>query len=163
MAVEFLILLSLVISIIGHLGAKAFPLGSFSATAITSGAPGIAVMLAFTCFIGFESAALYSEESHYPKRSIAGDIWRRGYLRGFYVLTAWVTVGAVGADKISDVDTQSTGTIYFDLTASYLPPWASDVMAIAMATSLFATALSIHNVASRYIFALRRQACIPAV
>ncbi|MEV6338798.1 APC family permease [Nocardia vinacea] len=159
---EFAILLCLVVSIIWHAGVHAFPAQSFSIHAATSGTPGIAVMLAFTCFIGFESAALYSEEAHDPRRSVARATYGAvAVIGGFYLLTTWVTVGAVGPDHIADTAAQSTGNIYFDLTATYLAPWVSDAMAVLMATSLFATTLSIHNVASRYLFALGRQRCLP--
>ncbi|MGQ4600898.1 amino acid permease [Nocardia sp. R6R-6] len=159
---EFAILLCLVISIIWHAGVHAFPAQSFSPHAAISGTPGIAVMLAFTCFIGFESAALYSEETHDPRRSVARATYGAVALIGaFYVLTTWVTVGAVGPDRIAEAAGQSTGNIYFDLTATYLAPWVADVMAVLMATSLFATTLAIHNVASRYLFALGRQRCLP--
>jgi amino acid transporter len=162
LSVEFFILLALTVSIVVHLRPAAFPLQSFSVHSIGSGAPGIAIMLAFTCFIGFESAALYSEESRDPQRSVARATYGSVFIiGGFYLLISWVTVGAVGTDRIADVATQNTGTMYFDLTARYLAPWVSDIMAVAMATSLFATALSIHNVASRYLFALGRQRCLP--
>lgn len=159
---EFAILLCLVVSIIWHAGVHAFPTRALSVHAATSGTPGIAVMLAFTCFIGFESAALYSEETHDPRRSVARATYGAvGVIGAFYVLTTWVTVGAVGPDHIADTAAQSTGNIYFDLTSTYLAPWVSDVMAVLMATSLFATTLAIHNVASRYLFALGRQRCLP--
>ncbi|MEU9456973.1 APC family permease [Streptomyces sp. NPDC048277] len=160
---EFAILAVLVISVVAHLGRGAFPGEAFSLHAATSGAPGIAVMLAFTCFIGFESAALYSEEAHDPRRSVSRVTYGSvAVIGGFYVLTSWVTVGAVGSDRIARVAAQNSGSLYFDLTTRYLAPWVTDVMAVFLATSLFATTLSIHNVAARYFFALGRQGCLPA-
>lgn len=161
---EFAILLCLVVSIIGHLGTRAFPTESFSLHAAGSGAPGIAVMLVFTCFIGFESAAMYSEETRDPRRSVARATYGSVVLiGGFYLVTTWVTVGAVGSGRISDAANQATGNLYFGLTEEYLTPWVTQVMAVCMATSMFATALSLHNVASRYLFALGRQRCLPRV
>ncbi|MFG2940322.1 APC family permease [Streptomyces sp. NPDC048282] len=160
---EFAILAVLVVSIVGHIGADAFPTEGFSPHAASSGAPGIAIMLAFTCFIGFESAALYSEEAHDPRRSVSKVTYGSvAVIGGFYVLTSWVTVGAVGGDRIAEVAARSSGTLYFDLTTRYLAPWVTDVMAVFLATSLFATTLSIHNVAARYLFALGRQRCLPS-
>ena len=161
-AAEFVVLLCLVVSIVGHLGGHAFPGESFSLHAAGSGTPGIAVMFVFLLFVGFESAALYSEETRNPRRSVARATYGAVAVMGaFYILTTWVTVGAVGSDRIADVAAQSTGTLYFDLAAQYLAPWVSQLMAVFMATSMFATALSLHNVASRYIFALGRQHCLP--
>lgn len=160
---ELVILAFLVVSIISHLGGDAFPGESFSIQAVGSGTPGIAVMLVFLLFVGFESAALYSEETRNPRRSVARATYGAvAVMGGFYILTTWVTVGAVGSDRIADTAAQSTGNLYFDLTATHLAPWVSQVMAVFMATSMFATALSLHNVASRYIFTLGRQRCLPA-
>ena len=159
---EIVLLLILVVSIIAHLGGRAFPGESFSLHSLGSGAPGVAVMLVFGLFAGFESAALYSEETRDPRRSVARATYGAVVSMGvFYVLTTWVTVGAVGSGKIVDAAAQAPGTLYFDLTASYLAPWASQLMAVFMATSMFATVLSAHNVASRYFFALGRQRCLP--
>lgn len=161
-AAEFVILLCLIASIIGHLGGGAFPRESFSLHAAGSGTPGIGVMLVFLLFVGFESAALYSEETRDPRRSVARATYGAvAVMGGFYLLTTWVTVGAVGSAQIARTAANNTGSLYFDLAASYLAPWVSQVMAVFMATSMFATALSLHNVASRYIFALGRQRCLP--
>ena len=72
-------------------------------------------------------------------------------------MTTWRTVGAVGPDHIADTAAESIGNIYFDLTAMSLAPWGPEAMAVLMATSLFATTLSIHNAASRYLFSRGRQ------
>lgn len=160
---EFVILLCLVVSIVGHLGGGAFPRKSFSFHEAGSGTPGIAVMLVFLLFVGFESAALYSEETRDPRRSVARATYGAVAVMGsFYILTTWVTVGAVGSGQIVHTATEATGDLYFNLTTSFLAPWVSDLMAVLMATSMFATALSLHNVASRYIFALGRQRCLPS-
>ena len=161
---EFVVLLCLVVSIIARLGTHAFPGASFTVRSVGTGTPGIAVMLVFLLFIGFESAALYSEETRDPRRSVARATYGAVAVMGaFYILTTWVTVGAVGSGRIADVAAQNTGTLYFDLTSDYLAPWVSQLMAVFMATSMFATALSLHNVAGRYVFALGRQRCLPGV
>jgi amino acid transporter len=161
---EFTILLCLVVSIVVRLGVRAFPIESFSLRAVGSGAPGISVMLVFLLFIGFESAAIYSEETRDPRRSVARATYGAvAVMSGFYILTSWVTVGAVGADRIADVAGQSPGDLYFTLAADYLAPWVSQLMALLMATSMFATALALHNVAGRYLFSLGRQGCVPGI
>ena len=161
---EFAVLLCLVVAVIVRLGAHAFPVEAFSFRSIGTGAPGIAVMLVFLLFIGFESAAIYSEETRDARRTVARATYGAVALMGsFYVLTTWVTVGAVGAGRIADVSAAAPGNLYFDLTASYLAPWVSQLMAVFMATSMFATALALHNVAGRYLCSLGRQGCAPAI
>lgn len=161
--IEFAVIIGLVVAIVGHLGLKALPAESFSVHELRSGAPGVAVMLVFLLFIGFESAALYSEEAHNPRRTVARATYGVvAVMGGFYLLVAWVTVGAVGSTHIVDVATTSTGSLYSDLASGYLAPWVGELITVAMATSMFATALALHNVASRYVFALGRQRCLPA-
>ena len=161
---EFAILLCLVAAIIARLGWAAFPLDSFTLPAATSGAPGISVMLAFLLFIGFESAALYSEETRDPRRSVSRATYGAlVVMGGFYLVTTWVTVGAIGSERVSGVAGSAAGNLYFDLAADYIGPWIIGTMGVLMATSMFATALALHNVASRYLFSLGRQRCLPSL
>src|SRR5262249_45279836 len=97
-AVEFAVIVSLVLGIVGRLGLAALPTESFSIRALGSGAPGIALMLVFLLFVGFESAALYSEETRDPRRTVARATYGVVAVMGtFYLLVTWVTVGAVGS------------------------------------------------------------------
>jgi amino acid transporter len=163
LSVEFAVLLALNISIVGAKGAAALPSAVLSLDAVWSGAPGIAIMLAFTCFIGVESAALYAEETHSPSRTIGIATFGAVLLTAvFYFMTTWITVGAVGPD-IQAVAQQQVADLYFNLGNQYVGGFATKVMMIFLATSMFATHLAIHNVCSRYIFALGRQACLPPV
>jgi amino acid transporter len=162
-AVEFAVIVSLVLGIVGRLGLAALPTESFSIRELGSGAPGIALMLVFLLFVGFESAALYSEETRDPRRTVARATYGVVAVMGtFYLLVTWVTVGAVGSSHIVEAATASTGSLYANLAAGYLAPWVGELITLVMATSMFATALALHNVASRYVFALGRQRCLPA-
>lgn len=162
LTVEFVVLLALNIGIVGSKGTAAFPTGVFSFDAVCSGAPGVAIMLAFTCFIGVESAALYSEETHSPSRTIGIATFGAVFLTSvFYFMTTWITIGAVGPD-VQAVAKQQVAELYFNLGNAYVGGFATKIMMVFLATSMFATQLAIHNVSSRYIFALGRQACLPS-
>jgi amino acid transporter len=120
-------------------------------------------MLAFTCFIGVESAALYSEETHSPSSSVGIATFGAVTLTAlFYFVTTWVTIGAVGGD-VQKLAAEQLANFYFNLGDQYVSKIATDVMKLLLVTSMFATTLAIHNVASRYIFALGRQSCLPAI
>ncbi|MDP9655305.1 UNVERIFIED_ORG: amino acid transporter [Pseudomonas putida] len=162
LAVEFAVLIALNVSIVWSKGTDAFPTSVFSLNEVFSGAPGIAIMLAFTCFIGVESAALYSEETHSPSRSIGLATFGAVLLTAlFYFATTWITVGAVGSD-VKNIATDQLANLYFNLGDLYLSKIATHTMELFLSTSMFATLLAIHNVASRYIFALGRQGCLPS-
>jgi amino acid transporter len=62
---EFAVLIVLNVLIAARHGGTALPLASFSPGVLVSGSLGISVMFAFTSFIGFESAALYGEETRH--------------------------------------------------------------------------------------------------
>jgi amino acid transporter len=160
---EFVVLIILSGAIVWGKGAAAFPASVFSLDAVLSGAPGVAVMLAFTCFIGVESAALYSEEAKAPSKSVGtATIGAILITVCFYFLTTWITVGAVDGD-IQTVASAQVANLYFGLSDQYIGGFATKAMMLFLATSMLATNLAVHNVSSRYIFSLGRQSSLPAM
>src|SRR5574343_242704 len=134
--IEFILLLVFDAILVGRLGSDAFPLQSLNLGGLTQGAPGVAILLAFTCYFGIESAALYSEEAKSPQKSVA----RATYLAIFTI-----------------------GVFYFELSDKFVTGTFTTVIQVAIITSMFATVLSMHNVAARYMFVLGRQGCLPRV
>jgi len=145
-------------------GWRAFPLESFAPHAVLGPGLGIGLMLTFTSFIGFESAALYGEEAEEPTRSIPIATYASVVLIAiFYLLTAWLTVGAVGAANASHEATVQGGAFMMNLTGRYAGPAIMAAMALLVCTSLLASYLALHNAAARYLFALSREKLLPRV
>ncbi len=143
-------------------GWRAFPLESFAPHAVLGPGLGIGLMLTFTSFIGFESAALYGEEAEEPTRSIPIATYASVVLIAvFYLLTAWLTVGAVGAANASRQATAEGGAFMMNLTGRYAGPAVMSAMALLVCTSLLASYLALHNAAARYLFALSREKLLP--
>ncbi len=163
MAAEMLVLVVLDGAIVVKQGFSAFPMGSFDASAIVhSAAPGVAMMFAFGSFAGFESAALYGEESRNPRRTIPrATFGALAVIAVFYVLTSWVAIGAVGADKAQAVAAKDPGSYMLGLSAQYVGTWSVKVMSVLVVTSLLASLLASHNASSRYMFALGREGLLP--
>ena len=70
---------------------------SFGASHVFNSALGVSLMFGFTSFIGFESAALYGEETKDPERSIPKSLYISVSIVGvFYLFTSWIIVGAAG-------------------------------------------------------------------
>ena len=164
MTAEILVLAIFDGAVILRRGLEAFPLHSFAPSTALSPGFGVALMFAFTSFIGFESAALYGEEAHDPKRSIPTATYAAVFLIGvFYLFTAWTTVGAIGVDQAAHVARSSGDQLMFILFTRFCGQTMSNVMALLVCTSTLAAYLAIHNAAARYIFALAREKLLPPV
>lgn len=161
---EFVLLMIFDSGVVHHLKGDAFPRQSLDIQHLLQGAPGVAVLLAFTCYFGIEAAALYSEEAVAPEKSVPRATYLAiGAIGVFYFLTSWITVGAIGPNNIASIPEQDVGLIYFTLSDKYISHHFTVLTQVAIVTSMFATILSLHSVASRYMFVLGRQHCLPAV
>jgi amino acid transporter len=150
-------------AVLAREGFGALPAASFTPHVVFAGAPGIALGVVFQSFIGFEAAALYGEEARDPRRSVPLAIYSSVLLIGiFYCLTAWITVGAVGAGRARAVAGEQLGGFTLALNTEYAGELATSAMSLVVLTSIFATYLALHNAASRYLFALGRETVLPA-
>lgn len=167
MVLEILLLGMLDIGIFAQYGLKAFPLYAVKPAVVFSTGLPIALLFSFSCFIGFESAALYAEETRQPSRTIPRATYAAVTIIGiFYALTAWEAVGAIGVSGIDKLKTESTndvGQLFFTLMKTYVGDWASQLMGIMVLTSLLAAILATHNASARYMFALGRERVVPPI
>jgi amino acid transporter len=149
-------------AIIVHKGIHALPATSFAPHTVLASGIGISAMFAFISYIGFESAALYGEESRNPKRSVPLATYLSVIvITVFYALTSWAAIGAIGADQVQQVAGQQLGDLFFGLSSDQLGNAATTVLQVMLCTSLFAATLALHNAANRYMFALGRERVLP--
>ncbi len=161
---EIIILVIFDMGVVAAKGAAALPLESFSPHVVFDPGLGIALMIAFTSFIGFESAALYGEEAREPTRTVPIAIYTSVILIGtFYLLTAWITVGALGPAQVTAEAAAQNGMLMFNVLTRYNGEIVADITGVLVCTSLLASYLAIHNAATRYIFALSRENLLPPV
>jgi amino acid transporter len=145
-------------------GFDALPTASFSAGTVFSGSPGLAAIFALTGFVGMETAAIYSEETNDPQRSVPRAIYIAVAGMGiFYLLSMWLLVGSIGADRTQAVAEDRLGNLVFDQMASYGGDALRTVTALLFVVASFAGMLAFHNVASRYLFVLGRDRVLPEV
>ncbi|UPG86785.1 APC family permease [Luteibacter aegosomatis] len=160
--VETAVLVVFDVSVVAARGWAAFPLSSFTPGQWLAPGIGVSLMTAFTCFVGFESGALYSKEAADPVRSIPLASYVSVILIGsFYLVTAWITVGALSPGDVKAQAVAHGGTLMLDLIKQYDGETASDVAGLLLCTSMLATYIAIHAAASRYIFALAREGLLP--
>ncbi len=147
----------------------------FSLGNATGSALGAALVFSVASFVGFESAAIYSEECKDPKRTVARATFIAvAVVAVFYALSSWMLANAVGPDSIVNPDalvklgfTTPDGsapdptTVLIGSGASRLGAFWGDSASLLFATSLFAALLSFHNAVARYVFALGREGVFP--
>jgi amino acid transporter len=145
----------------------------FNPSVATGTALGAALVFSVASFVGFESAAIYSEECKDPKRTVARATFIAVALIGiFYALSSWLLADAIGPSAIIDPNALVHGgfttagapdptTILVKSGASRLGAAWGDAASLFFCTSLFAALLSFHNAVSRYFYALGRERVLP--
>ncbi|GAB7005410.1 APC family permease [Nocardioides sp. AN3] len=140
---------------------------TFSLSAATAGAPGVALMFAIASMFGFEATAIYGEEAREPRKTVP----RATYLSvliitGFFAFVTWMLVAFYGPSNVVDdagkaLEAGNGATFVFDAVGAQLGSWTGDVLEVLLATSLFAGILAFHNSITRYLFSLSRDRVIP--
>lgn len=162
--VESAVLAAFDASVIITKGSSALPLSSFSMHHWLAPGLGISLMTAFSCFVGFESAALYGKESTNPKRSIPLATYIAVlFIGAFYLFTAWIAVGAIGTVNTKSLALAHGGTLMLDLITRYEGQIAADIAGLLLCTSILATYIAIHAAAARYIHALADEGLLPRI
>lgn len=127
--------------------------------------PGIGAVAVtiFTAFVGFEAAAVYSEESRDRTRTVpVATYLALGLMVIFYAATAWAIAVTVGDDKLITTAATQQSEMMFTVAAERLgTSTVSDIGIILLITSVFAAMLSYHNTVARYTYALAREHVLP--
>jgi amino acid transporter len=146
---------------------------AFDPTVAFGTAVGATLTFCVASFVGFESAAIYSEECRDPKRTVARATFIAvGLIAVFYALSSWLLGVAAGPDTMVNPDalvaagfTSGNGpdptTVLFITGQDRLGAFWGDSASLLFATSLFAALLSFHNAVARYTFALGREGVLP--
>ncbi|MFG1792802.1 APC family permease [Nocardia sp. NPDC049149] len=138
-------------------GAHGVDTVSFTPSAFFDGSPGVALMFAIASFIGFEATAIYGEETRDPRRTIPRATYIAvGTIGVLYAVVSWAVVLAFGSDGVAAAAGEDPEGLTFAAARMFLGEAAADAMSILLVTSLFAAVLAMHNVVSRYGYALAR-------
>ena len=159
---EFAMLIVLDILILSHSGLSALPLEVFSPKQVFSGSVGPALMIAFTSFIGIESAVIYANEARNPGKTVPRAIYLCvGVISVFYFLTVWLIVGSVGVDQIVPVTEKAQGDLLFTLSGEQGGTILTTLMQIFFLTSVLASLVALHNATTRYLQTMGTQGTMP--
>lgn len=147
--------LALAFAIVFQGGAEGLSLVPFTVPAFTSGSPGVGLMMAVAGYIGFESTAVYRDEARDPDKTIPRATFLAVIAIGLlYSFVSWALVMGWGPDKIVDVAAANTTGLILDTAMKYLGTVGAVLIQTFLLTSLFACALSFHNVITRYQHAM---------
>ncbi|CAN5553714.1 APC family permease [soil metagenome] len=140
---------------------EGLPAGAFG-TAAAAGSMAIGLFFAFWSWVGFETTAVYGEESRNPKKIIprATLIAVIGLGLFYTFVSAMVLAGNGAKASVEASISASPLDLFFGLVEANLGSVLLDIYKILLVIGSFACALAFHNAASRYLFALGRE--IPA-
>lgn len=162
LVLEMGLLLVLDVAILASEGFGAFTLDVFNPTFVFGSASGIAILLAFSTFIGFEQTAIYSEEAKNPLRTVPRATFIAiGTVTVFYLLTSWALIAGYGADHAAAAAAENPEGFFFAANSKYLGGWADTAIQILVLVSMFAAVLSLHNATARYFYSMGRNRLLP--
>ena len=154
---EILVLLVFDVAVLIQGGADGITFDSFSPGNVFTPGIGLALLFAFSCFVGFEATTLYGEEARDPKRTVPRATYIAVIVIGLsYTLTMWALAVAYGSEGVQEAAMNDPVGFVLNATSEYLGPWATVVMEILVLTSLLAVLLSFQNTLSRYVYSLGR-------
>ncbi|RAX43789.1 amino acid permease [Arthrobacter sp. AQ5-06] len=128
--------------------------------------PGIGAVLSFgiAAFMGFESAAIYGEESKDPKHTVARATFLAvGVISLFYAASSWAMTIGTGPGAVVETSTTEGPALLFNFLGAHGGVVLSDIAQLLFVTSLFAALVSFHNAVARYFFSLGREQVIPPI
>jgi amino acid transporter len=131
-------------------------------TTIAAGSAAIGVFFAFWSWVGFETTAVYGEESRNPKHIVPrATLLAVVGLGLFYTFVSWMMIAGNGKKvSIEKANTDSIG-LWTDLAKDKLGgDFVGDIYLFLIVMGSFACGLAFHTAASRYLYAIGRE--VPA-
>ena len=160
---EMAILVALGVGVFATGGAASFPAESLNpAQAFGHGAPASGIMWAVLCFVGFEATAVFRGEARNPERTIPRATYTAALLIGvLYVFVSVVIVMGAGSADVGGLIAADPASVLFAIADKAIGPWFSTVMNVLLLSSIFACALSFHNVVTRYQLTMGSSGLLP--
>lgn len=163
MCCEMLVLIVLDIAIIIQGRAGGFTFEGLTLSNIITPAMPLAFVFAFASFCGFEATIVYGEETRNPKKTIPRAIYIVIILLTLvYSLTTWAIENAYPSGGLQQAISTNFMGFIIDLAATKVCYAWSVIMQGLLVTSFLAATIAIHNVITRYMFAMGRAGVLPS-
>jgi amino acid transporter len=127
--------------------------------AVAAGSAAIGLFFAFWSWVGFETTAVYGEESRNPKRIVPrATIIAVVGLGLFYTFVSWMMIAGNGK-KVAIEKANTDGiALWVDLAKDKLGgDFVGDIYLFLIVMGSFACGLAFHTAASRYLYAIGRE------
>lgn len=143
-------------------GPDGIPLSPIDPTKAFGGvAAGFGLFMAFWSWVGFESTAMYGEESRNPKKIIpVATLIAVVGIGVFYVFVSWMAIAGNGLRESVSLAAASPLDLFFRPTEASVGHWAVVTFQWLMITGSFACGMAFHQCAARYLYALGREGLI---
>ncbi|WP_211261283.1 APC family permease [Pseudonocardia acaciae] len=162
MVAEVLVLLVFDAAVLVRGGPDGVNLHAFAPSNVFAGAPGVALLFAFSCFVGFEATTVYGEEAREPRRTVPRATYVAIVLIGlFYTVTMWAIGLAYGSAEVAAKASADPVNFVSAVNTAFVGSLSTDVMAVLVVTSVFAVLLALQNTLTRYLFSLGRAGLLP--
>lgn len=149
---------------------EGYTLKPYTISAIISKSPGIAIMYALGCFVGFEITAVFSEEAKNLAKTVPIATYASVIILGvMYSLASYAAVCGWGTKGLTVYINNiyltggNPGSIYIELTRRLFGNAAALIPSCVILSSIFTTLFSFHNMLSRYFFSMGRTGFIPKI
>jgi amino acid transporter len=138
-----------------------YSLTPFEPAAIFSGSFGVALMFAYSAFIGFEGSAIYSEEAKDPRRTVPRATYAAVlFMALLYASAGWLVVNSLGLQHTVDLANDQGGNFIFAVSDTLIGGDITVLYQVLIVTATLAASMAFHNNVSRYLFALGRNGLI---
>lgn len=160
--VEVLIIFAVCLAVILQGGSSGQMPSAFSTSQwATAPAVGVGFFLAFWSWIGFETTAIYGEETMDPKRAVPRATYIAVLSLGiFYTFAAYAGLVGFGADSPAKAG-ELIDQYFFQLADLYTFHGVRIAMDFLVITSFFACSFAFHNNATRYLYSMGRDGILP--
>jgi amino acid transporter len=164
MVAEVVVILVYFASFVSHPAGGVVTATTFAPSHLFVPGWGALLVIAMTGFVGFESAAFYSEEAKDSKRTVPTATYVCvGLIALLYCLSSWGMSVVLGPDHIVSAAGKQGGELVFNLAAQTLGSAWGTIGHALLLTSVFAAMISYHASASRYVFSLGREGVLPSM
>ena len=126
---------------------------------IAAGSAAIGLFFAFWSWVGFETTAVYGEESRNPRRIVPmATLMAVIGLGLFYTFVSWMMIAGNGKERTIELAVAGDLNLWVGLAEDKLGgSFVGDIYVFLIIIGSFACALAFHNAAARYLYAIGRE------